>query len=612
MQKCIPFGIFIRAFPACNLGIESLDGTDRSFFLRELAGSTRIRYSRDIDYVAYRARGKGATDMKDDNGLSPGRGSGFLQGAAILGLAAVISKLLGTLQKIPLQNIAGDEVFGIYNAVYPLYIFILTLATAGLPIAVSKFVADCVSQGDRREARRVFRIAAVLLAATGAVSAAALYGGADVLASAIGMGAAAPGIRSVSVALLVAPVMAAVRGYFQGLGNMVPTAVSQVVEQTVRVAVMIGLLFWFLSQGAAPAVIAAGATFGSAAGAVGGLAAALWFWRSHRREGGAGGDVDRLSAVPKESAIRFSRRFIAFAVPICLGSIALPVMTLVDTFTVPRQLAAGGMTESSATRLFGIYNHGLPLVQLVTMIATSMAAALVPAVAQAAAARDAKLLASRTEPVLRLTWMVGLAAAMGLAVTSLPVNMMLFATPEGYTAMAIVAFTALFATLHVVTGSMLQGLGAVGVPARSLLLAAAVKAAGNLLLVPALGIEGAALSAVLAYVCAAALNLRSLAVLAPQALPPRRTLLAPVAAALCMSAAVLAVEVILLHLTDGLMPDRLRHTAAALAAIAAGAAVYAAALFRTGAVQPDQLTAIPGFTAKWQPVLQKLRLIPRR
>lgn len=544
-------------------------------------------------------------------------GGGLLRGAAVLGLAAVISKLLGTLQKIPLQNIAGDEVFGIYNAVYPLYVFILTLATAGIPIAVSKFVADASAAGRREEAERMFRTALWLLTLTGWVCFGLLYAGAGPIAAAFGMKAAAPGIRSVSFALLLAPAMAAFRGYYQGLHDMVPTAVSQVAEQTVRVAVMIMLLLWLTGRGAGPSTIAAGATFGSTAGVLGGMAAVLGFRRFRRRSGGRpeAAALQTQNDGGAESTWQLVRRFTAYAVPVCLGAVALPVLTIMDALTLPRLLSGGGrLTEAGAAHLFGIYNHGMPLVQLVTMIATSMAAALVPSVAAAAASRDGRLLAVRTEPVLRFTWIVGMAAAIGLAVTSRTVNIMLFASPEGWPAMAIVAFTSLFATLHVVTGAMLQGLGAVTVPARSLFIAAGLKLAGNLLLVPRWGIEGAAAAAVLAYTAAAALNLRALQGLAPQAVTPLRALLRPLVAAAAMGAAVLAVEWGLLEALHRFTPlhGRLLHTAAALAAVAGGAAFYAAALFRSGAVRPADLTWIPDFDTKWKPVLLKLRLLPRR
>lgn len=566
---------------------------------------------------------------KEGRKRGPGSDAGatFLKGAAILGMATVISKLLGTLQKIPLQNIAGDEVFGIYNAVYPLYLFILTLASAGFPIAVSRFVAEAAGRGDMGEARRIFRRAAWLLAVTGTAGFAALYTAADGIAALMGIEGAATGIRSVSFALLAAPVMAAVRGYFQGLQDMVPTAITQVTEQVVRVAVMLLLLFWLTGRGEGADRIAAGAVFGSAAGAAAGLAVAGWFWlrrgrdRSIRRKTGAGrskipgsaadsGEGQAGVSAAAEPAGAFLWRFAAYAAPVCLGSLAMPVLTLVDTFTIPRQLMAGGWSSSEASRLFGLYNHGLPLVQLVTMVATSMAAALVPAVAQAKAAGDPRLLAARTRPVLRFTWLAGLAVAFGLAATALPVNVMLFASPEGWPAMALVSFTALFATLHIVSGCVLQGLGAVRVPARSLFLAAAAKTAGNLLLVPAWGIEGAAVSAVLAYGLASAVNLRTLRAAAPEAVAPLGTLRRPAAAACVMALAVLAVEWSILHLPWGQGHFRLRHTAAALAAVAAGAAVYGAALLKTGAIGSAELALLPGFHSRWKPLLVRWRLLP--
>src|SRR5690554_6746846 len=103
--------------------------------------------------------------MKGNNQLSTT--STLVNGAAILGIAAMISKLLGTLQKIPMQNIGGDEAFGIYTAVFPFYTLILFLATAGFPIAVSKFVSEHVAQDDMAEARRVLYVSSIILTVTG-------------------------------------------------------------------------------------------------------------------------------------------------------------------------------------------------------------------------------------------------------------------------------------------------------------------------------------------------------------------------------------------------------------------------------------------------------------
>ncbi len=169
-------------------------------------------------------------------GSTPGTavhgGTRLIRGVAILGLAAAISKLLGTLQKIPLQNLAGDEAYGIYSAVYPFYVLVLFLATAGLPAAVSKLVSEQAALGNWREARRIYRLSSYLLTGTGIAAFLFLYAGAGLIASWIGSAQAEQALRSVSFALLIVPLMAASRGYYQGLQNMIPTAVSQVVEQT--------------------------------------------------------------------------------------------------------------------------------------------------------------------------------------------------------------------------------------------------------------------------------------------------------------------------------------------------------------------------------------------
>ncbi len=535
----------------------------------------------------------------------------LLKGAAVLGAAAIVSKLLGTLQKIPLQNMAGDKVFGIYNAVYPLYILILTLASAGVPIAVSKFVSERAALGRYDEAKRVFGIAALTLFVSGAVFCAALYLSADGLAAAMGVREAGAAIRSVSFALLVVPVMAALRGYFQGLGDMVPTAVSQVAEQAVRVATMIALLLVYLHIGAADGRIAAGATFGSVAGAASGLAVLLPYWARRGRESEHAG-ISKPEAGAREPAGRILRQFVLYALPICLGTIVMPMVALVDTFTIPRSLGASGMSEHDAVYAFGVYNRGLPLVQLVSLVATSMSAALVPAIAEAALHGRRELIRVRTELAVRFTWLIGLAASFGLAVAAKPLNVMFFASAEGTFTMATLAFTALFSAVNVVSGSVLQGTGAVAVPARNLLIAAALKLAGNLVLVPLWGIQGAAVSAVVAFAAASALNVAALRRATGARFAVGRDALRPLLAcgALCGAVAlVLYGGAPLLAAVAPALAPRLQSTLLALVGVAVGAAVYAAALFRAGAVTRRELEAAPGFGARALPWLVRLRLL---
>lgn len=541
-------------------------------------------------------------------------GSTLLRGAAVLGLAAVVSKLIGTLQKIPLQNIAGDAVFGIYNAVYPLYILILFLATAGFPLVVAKFVSEYAVNKEYGEARRVLRVSAVMLSVTGLCGFLGLYYGAERIAGWIGVPQTVLAIRSVSFALLLVPVLSALRGYYQGFHDMVPTAWSQVVEQSVRVAVMFLLLIWFMRLGMGPEWIAAGATFGAVAGAVGGLAVLLWVWRR---------EPLRMKEAPKPAAKgtwreerrkdgRLLGRVALYALPICLGSIALPVLTLVDSFTVPRQLLVSGMSESEALYQFGLYNHGIPIVQLVAMIATSLTGALVPAIAEARQRGDQAAIRSRTSMSLKLTWLVGLASSVGLAMLAEPMNVMFYESAEGSAAMRILAFTALFSVVNIIAGSVLQGYGAVVAPAVYLLLAAALKAAANAALVPRYGIDGAAAAAVAAYALAGTLALahalRAARVPAAGGRAAMKSMLSIAFMALGLLAVTHGAPPLLAQLPVAL-PERAVATVITLGGVALGALAYALALLRLGVITSAELEHIPQLAGKPAALLRKFRLL---
>ncbi|MDO4572763.1 MAG: oligosaccharide flippase family protein, partial [Clostridia bacterium] len=154
----------------------------------------------------------------------------FVKGAAILGIAGLICKVIGAFFRIPLYNMLGDGM-QYYEAVYPFYSTLLVISSAGLPTAISRMVAERVTLGDYYGARRVFRKAMLLLLGIGAATTALMFFGADYLAaSTVGTGAAMS-FRALAPALLIVSLMCAYRGYLQGMQRMTGTALSQVVEQ---------------------------------------------------------------------------------------------------------------------------------------------------------------------------------------------------------------------------------------------------------------------------------------------------------------------------------------------------------------------------------------------
>ncbi|NHW36260.1 polysaccharide biosynthesis protein [Paenibacillus aceris] len=533
----------------------------------------------------------------------------LLKGAAVLGAAAVLSKLLGTLQKIPLQNVAGDAVFGIYNAVYPLYILILFAATAGFPVAVSKFVAESVIHGDHQEAKRIARISGAVLLGTGIVLFLLLYLGAGDIAGWIGIRQTEKAIRSVSFALLLAPTLAVLRGYFQGYQNMVPTAVSQVIEQLIRVITMVALLLYLAALAYDEEWIAAGATFGSVTGAAAGLLVMYVYWRKAVR-------LQGYSGVPKgqvktEGKVLSSRQWIgriaAYAIPVCLGAVVVPLLTLVDTFTMPRLLEASQGSELEAMRQFGLYNRGLPLVQLVVMIASSMSAVLVPAMADAKARGLTEVMRFRAEMSVRLSWLIGLGASFGLAFAAMPINVMLYRNDEASLTMAVLAFTALFSTLNAVSASVLQGAGAIHTPAQALFVAIVLKALGNVVLMPRWGIDGAALSAVIAYAAAAGLNLVQLRRCTGARFALRPYIIAPTLGVVAMGVCLAALQLLAMPAVAAWhVPERLSASAIALVGVAGGAAVYGLVLLRSGSISREELRLMPELDRKLAPVLARI------
>lgn len=557
--------------------------------------------------------------------------SRLLQGAFILSAAAIISKLIGTLQKIPLQNLGGDAVFGIYNTVYPLYTILVTVAMLGLPTAISKFVAEASAGRRDEEGRRVLLLAAGITGISGLVIGVLTYTGAPIIAVWVGNSHVLPALRSSAWGLAFVPVMAALRGYFQGLHNMVPTAVSQIVEQSVRVAVMIGLLLYLTSQGAGAESIAAGALLGSAGGGAAGLLVMLLYWRRYRRGGsmhGAGAELaatteaarltvyvttaaDPAGSTGRSGGVKASK-LLAYGVPVMLGALAVPLIGLVDVFTVPRLLSASAGSEGDAMAQFGVYNRGLPLVQIVTMLATSLSVVFIPALAEAKFKGDTQLIETRCSLSLRWFWLLGLAAAVGLAVLAVPINVALYGDAAGSTTMTWLAFTAAGGTVSIISAALLQGLGYVRAPALHLLVAAALKVALNLLLVPQQGITGAAMAGVAAHLFAAALNVLLLHRKGHLRLRFADALAKPalLLAGLGLAAAAASWGAGLAATAAGLGGGRTASLAQSLLGVTAGCAVFAVGAIALRLLSESELRQLPGFGPSLADKLKKLRLFP--
>ncbi len=532
------------------------------------------------------------------------RKQSFIKGAAILGVAALFTKLLGAVYRIPYQNITGDEGMFVYQQVYPLYSLLLTVATAGVPIAVSKMVSERLAQSDQIGARRLFRTAATVLTSSGAIFFMLLFFSAPWIAGWMGSREMLTlPIRAVSFALLIVPLTSTIRGYFQGYQDMVPTAVSQVVEQVVRVGTILIAAWWLMSTGAGVVQAGAGAVFGAFTGALAALITLLFFWQRRLRKE-RGFPEERVTK--EESAGAMIKRLFALAIPICFGSLVLPLFSLVDSFTVANVLEWSGWTKALSIQEKGVYDRSQPMIQFASFFASAVSLSIVPAIAEAQVQGKLRTVVDRSGQAIYMTLLLGLPASIGLAIVASPTNIMLFKDNAGSAAMSIFAFTAIFSTLGMTSSGILQGLGNVMLPARNLMIGALTKLSLNLVLIPIWDIRGAALATVIGYGVATAFNLWALT----SKLPGMwlRTRFGPLFFAnFWMGVAAYATMWLLIQFTQEMDSLRLAMTITSLSAVAVGVIVYTFAMFRLGVLQRNDLERIPKLQ-RLLPLLDSLRL----
>lgn len=528
----------------------------------------------------------------------------FLHGITFLGLAAVISKLLGTFQKIPMQNIAGDSTFGIYSVVYPFYTLLLFVATAGIPIAVSKFVAERHAEGDVEGNHNILKAALTVVGGLSVVGFFVGFFGAPTIADWIGNSQTVASIRSVSFALLIVPGLSILRGYFQGKQNMLPSAKSSIIEQFVRVAVIIIVLAVMTKTNFFPSEVAAGAMYGSAAGGIVALAYLVWEWfREHRGV--------PLDLAPHGSMYTYKvalKKILIFALPICLGAIVTPMLNIVDTFTLPRIFNTLGFGEWGAMELYGVYSRGLVMTQFVALLFSSISVAIVPAIVAARAKNDQVEIQKQMIAFVRFTWFFGVAASIGLVALASPINTMLFKNDIGSTAMAILGVSVIFTVMNIITASFLQGLGKEMVPAYHLLVAVIVKIGANLLLVPTFGVNGAAVSMLLAFAVAAGLNAVSLRNVFPKIHLGNGMWLVKTIGALVLMWFVVWLTV---QSIEAVAPStasvRSVATVSALVSILTGAGAYILTLLKLRVVTPTDFAVIPSVERAMENALERLK-----
>ena len=429
----------------------------------------------------------------------------FFGGAAILAAGILIVKLIGMFYKIPLINIIGEAGAADFNNAYNIYAVLLTVSTAGLPVAVSKLVSEANALDRRNQVRRTFRLALVLFLALGLVSFLVMFFRADALAGMMNDSKAAAGIRALAPAVVCVGCLAALRGYSQGHSNMAPTSVSQIIEALCKLVVGLGLAFWLVKQGKDPDVAAAGAITGVTVGTVVALVyMVLDFFLSRGREDTHGTDRP-------DSAGSILANILKIAVPITLSSSMVGIVTVIDSSLVQGQLqSALNLTEKASRTLYGNYSGALNIYNLPTSLMAAITASVIPAVSAALARRDRRGAARITGSALRITALLSFPMGVGLFVLGTPIIRLLFPSLNVEVAgplLSTLGVATPFVCMVLVCNSVLQAHGFINLPVIVMVLGGIVKIVNNYNLVGAIGIAGAPVGNILCFGLALVLDL---------------------------------------------------------------------------------------------------------
>lgn len=412
----------------------------------------------------------------------------FLKGALALSIAALISKLLGLFYVIPLKHFAGDEGLALYQAVFPIYNTILMLSISGVPIALAKLISEKRVSQQQEEIPIIVKSAFRLMFYVSFLGLLFFYAGANHIAAWIGNQDTKLSIQAMAFAILLVPFVAVLRGYFYGFQRMNLSAVSQIVEQFIRVGAMTFLVYWLVRTGEDISVVSAGAAWGSFIGLAVSLCMLIAVYLSFRSKKG--------NSPKRAGAGRYAWRILAIAIPASLSTLMIPLLGMVDSMTMINLLKEAGLSVGMATIEFGVYSRGVPIVQFSSFYATGLALAAVPALSSVKTRSESR---EHIYKALQLAVLVGFPASFGMMVIAKPINVLFYGNGQGSTTLMILAASTFFLSLSVTVSGVLQGLGKQILPAIFLFAGLIVKVAGNLWLVPVYGIEGAAYSTLASY-----------------------------------------------------------------------------------------------------------------
>ena len=468
--------------------------------------------------------------------MSEKKAQNFLQGTALLAMANAIVKVIGAVYKIPLNAIIGEQGFGYFNTAYEIYSVLLMVSTAGLPVAMSRMISEASARGHYGQVRRIFNTARAIFLALGIAGSLLMTVFCRQLAAFQNQPDAWAAIGCLGPSMLLICVMSSFRGFFQGQSNMLPTSVSQVIEASVKLVVGMIAAIALLKLTSSIPLAAGGAILGVTVSC---LVSVLYLHNCFRK-------AYKVLPVTDEEVTTFgttAKMLLAIAIPITIGSAGLQLLTMMETKVYMGQLLSIGYAQAEADAMRGIYAMTMTIFNMPCSFIYPITIPIIPAITAQLTQGEHKAAQATGESASRVTGLICMPCAMGLAVLAEPVTALLGGYEGANLALAtrlmtILGISIIFNAVVLLTNAMMQAHGHPTIPVINVFVGGLCKLAMVFILTgnPAINILGAPIGTVCCYLIITVLNLLSMRRVVPHPPAVIRNLLRPFLAAAIMGA----------------------------------------------------------------------------
>ena len=476
----------------------------------------------------------------------------FLQGAALLAIATAIVKVIGAFYKLPLNMAIGAEGYGYFTTAYDIYAVLLLVSTAGLPVAVSRMVSRASTLEQYTRLRKIFRSALMIFTILGTISSVLMIGGAKQLAELMNQPDAWISIACLGPCGITMGLISAIRGYFNGQSNMLPSSVSQVIEALVKLLLGLALAFFLVKTTGNVAYAAGGAIIGVT---VGNALALLYLFVKFRRSYKSLPVTSEAPGSTKDTV----KELLGIAIPITIGSAGLQLLTVIETglymdrlvYLIETNQYMGHMVQGAvtaqkaATTLKGLYNMAQTIFNMPCAFIVPITVSIIPAITSYLTLGDEAKVRETEESAARITGLLSLPCAVGLTVLARPV-MALLGGYEGEQLdmaaqfMTLLGIAVFFQSTIQFLHAILQSHGFVNIPVVHMISSGVLRMILVYVMVgnPNLGLLGAPIGAAVGYLCILVLDLWAIQRKVPQKPKLLKNLLRPAIPALVMGVVV--------------------------------------------------------------------------